>query len=143
MALKYKKTNLHSKKKKKIIKSRSRRKSKRKISKRILVLDSGKKSNKNTFDIITLANCPYCSELIKLLEEKDIKYNNLEIQNDDTVKKNICNLFVKKVFKIEHNTFPKVFINGKFIGGLDKFRIYLKIKDNEKKNEKRYNIQFE
>ena len=125
MALKYKKkTHLHSRKKKRIIKSRQPRKSKRKISPRkkpILLLDSGKKSNKNTYDIITLVNCPYCSKLIKLLEEKRIKYNNLEIENDDTVKKNICNLFVKKVFKIEHNTFPKIFINGKFIGGLDQF----------------------
>lgn len=120
MALKYKKkTHLHSKKKKKNIKSRRRKISPRK--KPTLLLDSGKKSNKNTYDIITLVNCPYCSELIKLLEEKRIKYNNLVIENDDTVKKNICNLFVKKVFKIEHNTFPKIFINGKFIGGLDKF----------------------
>jgi glutaredoxin len=84
------------------------------------LLDSGKES-KNTYDIITLANCPYCSELIKLLKDKNIKYNNLEIQNNDTTKKNICNLFVKEVFQIEHNTFPKIFVNGKFIGGLDKF----------------------
>jgi len=126
MALKYKKkTHLHSKKKKKIIKSRSSRKSHRKIiSKRkkpVLLLDSGKKSNKNTYDIITLVNCPYCSKLIKLLEEKRIKYNNLEIENDDTYKKNICNLFVKRVFKIEHNTFPKIFRYGKFIGGFEDF----------------------
>ena len=125
MTFKYiKKTYLHSRKKKiKTLKSRSPKKSKRKMSvrKKRKVLDSGKKLNKNTYDIITLSNCPYCSKLIKLLKDKNIKYNNLEIQNNDTTKKNICNLFVKEVFQIEHNTFPKIFVNGKFIGGLDKF----------------------
>ena len=133
MVLKYKKkTHPHSRKKKrKILKSQSRshRKIKRSRSKRMrmsvkkkgIYLDSGKNTDNNTYDIITLANCPYCSKLIRLLEEKRIKYNKLEIENNDIEKKNICNLFVKKVFKIEHNTFPKIFINGKFIGGLDKF----------------------
>ena len=132
MVLKYKKkTHPHSRKKKrKIMKSQSHshrkiiKRSRRKrmsVKKKGIFLDSGKNTDKNTYDIITLANCPYCSKLIRLLEEKHIKYNKLEIENNDIEKKNICNLFVKKVFKMEHNTFPKIFINGKFIGGLDKF----------------------
>lgn len=118
---KSKKKRKKSRSHRKIINNRNKFRSKKRMStKKKDIIDSGK--NQDTYDIITLANCPYCSELINLLKEKNIEYKKLEIQNNDIDKKNICNLFVEKIFKIKHKTFPKIFKNGKFIGGLDNFR---------------------
>ena len=94
------------------------------------------------YDIITLEKCTSSEKLLKFIKDEEINYYQIEIKQNETEKKQIC----KDVTK--HETFPIIFHNGILIGGFEKFiefidslkkieQIYLKIYENEKKNDKR------
>jgi len=67
-----------------------------------------------TVIIYTLAGCPFCAKAKKLLDEKNIHYQEIEVDYKDTVKR-------KEVTQLAEGrtTFPQIFINGKPIGGCD------------------------
>ena len=68
--------------------------------------------------VISLKGCPYC-ESAKELINNDPKstMTNLDLNMNDSVQKDFWNKFVLTQFKKKHNTFPKIFKKGKFIGG--------------------------
>lgn len=67
-----------------------------------------------TVIIYTLAGCPFCAKAKKLLDEKNIHYQEIEVDYEDIVKR-------KEVAALAEGrtTFPQIFINDKSIGGCD------------------------
>lgn len=60
--------------------------------------------------IYTTKTCIYCNLAKKLLEENNLQYNEIDVEND-------IELF-RELIKITNNkTVPKIFINDTFIGG--------------------------
>lgn len=86
-------------------------------------------SKKKKYDIIILEKCPFCNDLVDILKKNKIKYNHIEIERnvDEEEKKTICKKIITDKFSKEHNTFPMIFHNGKFLGGLDKMKKILSL----------------
>ena len=98
-------------------KKRSLNKNKKKRNmKRNRILDGKNNSFNDIFQIVSLNGCPFCIEAKQILKQKGLKMQILEIDDMDTKKK--WNTFVKKEFGRNHDTFPKIFYEGKFVGGL-------------------------
>jgi glutaredoxin 3 len=58
--------------------------------------------------------CPYCKRAKKLLAEKSIPFEEIDITaNEDEMR-------TKLMSQTGINTVPQIFIDGKFIGGSDK-----------------------
>jgi glutaredoxin len=76
---------------------------------------------KKTDDIVvvSLKDCFSCIAAKNLLDSKKKKFKNIQYEMSDTESKNMWNKFILDNFKKEHKTFPKIFINGKFIGGFN------------------------
>ena len=78
-----------------------------------------KPSNKN-YTIYTISNCKYCTmakEHIKKSGSKCININCDKYMNTCREGDNFNN-FIKQYTIIQYLYFPKIFKNGKFIGGL-------------------------
>ncbi|MBX9703552.1 MAG: glutaredoxin [Silvanigrellaceae bacterium] len=63
--------------------------------------------------IYTTRVCPYCVAVKKLFDSLEVKYTEVSLDNDATLREKLSQ---------ENNgwrTVPMVFINGKFIGGFD------------------------
>lgn len=60
--------------------------------------------------IYTTKTCMYCNLAKKLLIEKKIQFNEINIENDLTI-------FNELIKKTNSKTVPQIFINEKFIGG--------------------------
>ena len=90
-------------------KKRSLNKNKKKRNmKRNRILDGKNNSFNDIFQIVSLNGCPFCIEAKQILKQKGLK----------------------KEFGRNHDTFPKIFYEGKFFGGLSelhKFFTHLKI----------------
>ena len=86
-------------------------------------------SKKTKYDIIILENCPFCNDLVDMFRKNKVKYNHIEIKRDEyeEEKKTICKKIINDKFSKEHNTFPMIFHNGKFLGGLDKMKKTLSV----------------
>ncbi len=65
--------------------------------------------NLASVDIYVLPDCPWSKRALKLLDSFDINYNYNLISNDDEFK------IISDRTSV--NTFPQIFIKGKFIGG--------------------------
>ncbi|MFZ7120782.1 MAG: glutaredoxin 3 [Eubacteriaceae bacterium] len=65
--------------------------------------------------IYTWNHCPYCINAKRLLENKEIKYYEYSIENDNIKYKELCS-------KTNQNTVPFIFINNIFIGGYNELR---------------------
>lgn len=63
--------------------------------------------------IYTKKGCKYCVLAKELLKTKKIKYNEYELNSNDT------NYEMSRdyLFKTYHNSFPIILLNNKFIGG--------------------------
>lgn len=77
-----------------------------------------------TVIIYTLAGCPFCTKAKKLLDEKNVNYQEIEVDYEDTAKRKEVAILAEG-----RSTFPQIFINSKSIGGCDD----LYKLDNEKK----------
>ena len=102
---------------------KSKRKSKRRT--KIHYSDGGNIQNNDEFTLISLIGCPYCREAKEIIKQKKFKMNSLDLKTDG--EKTFWNKFVISNFKKEHNTFPKIFHKGKFIGGCSDLQKYLSI----------------
>ena len=63
--------------------------------------------------IYTISTCPYCIKAKVLLNKKMVKYEEINIENDNSLKEEM----VKK--SNGRKTVPQIFINGIHIGGCD------------------------
>ena len=62
--------------------------------------------------IYTTSYCPYCKRAKQLLDSKDVKYEEIDVEHDQK-------LFEELQKKTHMMTVPQIFINGKLIGGCD------------------------
>lgn len=63
-------------------------------------------------EIYTKAYCPYCWKAKDLLEKKNQRYTEIDVEHDDGKHKEM----IKRSGKM---TVPQIFINGIHIGGCD------------------------
>jgi glutaredoxin 3 len=92
-------------------KKRSRRKIKNKIMDGTV--------EKDHFMVVSLKGCPFCESAKQLITKNSKSITNLEINKND---KDFWNKFVQTQFKKNHDTFPKIFRKGKFIGGFSELQ---------------------
>jgi len=62
--------------------------------------------------LYTTSWCPYCERAKKLLQEKGVQWNELNIETDPAHRRAMTEASGR-------NTVPQIFINGKHIGGSD------------------------
>lgn len=60
--------------------------------------------------IYSTLTCPYCDRAKLLLDQKGIKYTEINVEKDPA-------LFKEMVAKTGERTVPQIFIDGKHIGG--------------------------
>jgi len=93
--------------------SQKQKRSKRKMKNN---MDGGGKSN--NFMVVSLNGCPFCESAKELItKDPNSTMINLDLNMNDKVQKDFWNKFVQTQFNKTHNTFPKIFRKGKFIGG--------------------------
>lgn len=64
-------------------------------------------------EIYTKATCPYCDDAIALLQEKDVTYIQIPIDNDSALRE-------KMITRSDgRHTVPQIFIDNDGIGGCD------------------------
>ena len=67
---------------------------------------------KNTAVVFTTASCPFCIMTKKLLNQQNVPFDELNINESANAK-----LFEEVEKQYKHDTVPAVFIKSKFIGG--------------------------
>ena len=67
--------------------------------------------NQSHVKIYILKDCPWSKRAIRLLNSLSIPHEVALIDNDES--------FQKIMVKSKHNTFPQIFLDGKFFGGYD------------------------
>ena len=72
--------------------------------------------------IVTKVGCPFCIKAVDLLNEWKIEFRDFDGAKNRSLDEAIRT-------KYSHNTFPKIFLKGKFIGGFDKLSEYVKTKE--------------
>ncbi len=65
-----------------------------------------------TVVLYTTAYCPYCHRALKKLDEKKVKYQNIDANKNKEA-------FNQIMAETGWDTVPQIFIDGKFIGGCD------------------------
>jgi glutaredoxin 3 len=66
-----------------------------------------------TVTIYSKENCPYCVHAKQLLDSKNVKYNEIRIDLDETKRDEMLQLSGGR------RTVPQIFINDQAIGGFD------------------------
>lgn len=66
-----------------------------------------------TVEIYTTPTCPYCRAAKQLLAKKSVKYAEIDVSRDDTLR--------DKMTQRAHGSrsVPQIFIGGKHVGGCD------------------------
>jgi len=70
--------------------------------------------------IYTTGYCPYCSAAKSLLEQSGMKYEEINVENDDALRAKMVQMSGGR------ETVPQIFIDGKSIGGSKELAEYLK-----------------
>ena len=70
--------------------------------------------------IYTKNNCPYCDMAKKLLGEKGVSYEEININHVDDPKKILADIATLTTAK----TFPQIVLDGKLIGGYTDLRAH-------------------
>ncbi|WKY45616.1 glutaredoxin domain-containing protein [Eubacteriaceae bacterium ES2] len=60
-------------------------------------------------------HCPYCRGAKRLLDEKNLQYQEIDIFRDDEMRKKLQD-------ETSHYTVPYIFIGDQFIGGFSELR---------------------
>jgi len=76
------------------------------------------------FTIYTKRGCSYCTDVKKLLIEKDTCFLEIDCDKYLMDDKEGFLTFIKERANKEHRTFPIVFKNGKFIGGFTETKLH-------------------
>ncbi len=63
-------------------------------------------------EIYTKGYCPYCHKAKALLEQKNLPYDEIDVENDAAQFDIMCKRSSRK-------TVPQIFIDGKHVGGCD------------------------
>lgn len=77
------------------------------------------------FTIYSKSGCPNCSNVKKLLKDKNLLFNVVDC--DDYVIEDRENflLFIKNLSEKEVKQFPIIFYEGKFVGGYNETKEYI------------------
>lgn len=96
-------------------------KSRKRGSKKRNIKDGGRETN--NFLLVSLKGCPYCESAKELIKKNpNSKMINLDLNMDDDKQKKFWNKFVLTQFQKKHNTFPKIFREGEFLGGYSELK---------------------
>lgn len=68
-----------------------------------------------TIIIYSSLTCPYCDHAKDLLDQKGLKYNEINVDKDP-------NKLAEMIDRTGRRTVPQIFIDGKYIGGFDDLR---------------------
>lgn len=63
-------------------------------------------------EIYTTPTCPYCVKAKKLLDSKEVQYEEIDVDTDEVK-------YQEMIKRSGRKTVPEIFIDGKFIGGCD------------------------
>lgn len=63
-------------------------------------------------EVYTTPMCPYCVRAKRLLTERDIAYEEIDVSDDDTLRADVMR-------RSGRRTVPQIFIDGRSIGGYD------------------------
>ena len=63
-------------------------------------------------EIYTIAKCPYCAAVRRLLEKRKLPFKEIELTDEPALQQDM-------VEQTGQKTTPHIFINGKHIGGFD------------------------
>ena len=63
-------------------------------------------------EIYTTPTCPYCVKAKKLLDSKEVQYEEINVDTDEVK-------YQEMIKRSGRKTVPEIFIDGKFIGGCD------------------------
>jgi len=66
-------------------------------------------------EVYTTPMCPYCVAAKRLLSERGIDYDEIDVAEDDTLRAEI-------VQRSGRRTVPQIFIDGRSIGGFEELR---------------------
>ena len=92
-------------------------------------------TNKDTYIIFYVPECPYCIKSLKLLRESGFKFKGYDIHK---IKGDFEGLYILLISMVEikydkqHMTKPIIFFNNEFIGGYDQLCIHIKKKLDKK-----------
>lgn len=78
------------------------------------------KKNKNF--MVSKKGCPFCERARCLLKEKNIEFADVDHTQNEALSEEIS-------AKHKHTTYPKIFLNGKFVGGMSDLEEYSKTKE--------------
>jgi glutaredoxin len=80
----------------------------------------------NGFTVYSKSGCPNCLTVKKFIKEKNFLFNS-EIDCDEYIleDKEEFLKFIETIAGCSHKTFPIVFHDGKFIGGLNETKIFI------------------
>lgn len=85
------------------------------------IINKIKNDHPEKYIIIHRPGCGYCLEALKVLKEKEIPHKKYNIDNQTFGKERLFEILREHhneiSFDMNHNTFPIIFYNGKFIGG--------------------------
>lgn len=63
-------------------------------------------------DMYCTSTCPYCQRAEKLLNKKGVKFNKINVENNQSKLKEMLK-------RSKRNTVPQIFIDDKHVGGFD------------------------
>lgn len=85
-------------------------------------------NNIDTFIVFGLNGCPYCTNAIKYLKDNKYKHKYYEMNKyrDIFIKilKDLNDMYPTLEINMNHETFPVIFYNKKFIGGFDDLKLF-------------------
>jgi glutaredoxin len=74
--------------------------------------------NKKCFTIYSKSGCPNCTLVKKLIKEKGFFFTEINCDEYILEDKESFLKFIENIAETSYKTFPMVFYNGKFVGGL-------------------------
>ena len=81
--------------------------------------------NKDGFTIYSKSGCPNCMSVKKIIKEKSFFYTEINCDEYILEDKDEFLKFIENIAETSYKTFPMVFYNGKFIGGLSHTTEYI------------------
>lgn len=63
-------------------------------------------------DLYCTSTCPYCQRAERLLKKKGVKFNKINVENNQAKLKEMLK-------RSKRNTVPQIFIGDKHVGGFD------------------------
>jgi glutaredoxin len=70
------------------------------------------------FTVYSKSGCPNCTKVKQLLKDKHFLFNVIDSDDYIIENKNLFLNFIENIAETSYRTFPMVFYDGKFIGGL-------------------------